>query len=490
MADNKNDSELEKKSNVDFCPYSKIHTLSFYVLGTEENAKDSNVVVTNKELFKADLPIPEGVYDAHMGTTDFMWLCETCGNTKTKCPGHPGSIELNYPVKNPLFREFILKWLKVICFQCGLLLSDKIIKAAKTKLLTEYVKISRTITTCPHCQAQHPLVSKDKFEQAIFYAEYPGAKIKTKYEIFNHEIKEILERISDETVMFLGKPLRSHPKKFILDTIRVAPNTIRPDIRRVGGNRSNNSDITALTKNIIEINELLPSEIPEKEKITKELREMYFNLDMAYYEMIKGSSGSNNQVRMITNTNKTPNSIANRIPKKEGRIRRNLMGKRVRYMIRSVITGDNLLKVDELGLPISIAKSIQIPETVRPYNRDRLNTYYMNRNKTYPGCSGVFKIGTKKMHIIDYLDESYQLQDGDIVMRDMITGDVIGFNRQPSLLFSSMSSHKVIVLEKGETLRMNVSACNFYNADFDGTKLHCRCGQVTGCKSPCWRRHL
>jgi DNA-directed RNA polymerase II subunit RPB1 len=147
-----------------------------------------------------------------------------------------------------------------------------------------------------------------------------------------------------------------------------------------------------------------------------------------------------------------------------------------------------MLKVDELGLPISIAKSIQIPETVRAYNRDHLNTYYMNKNKTYPGCSGIIKIGTKKMYHIDYLDEGYQLQDGDVIMRDMITGDVIGFNRQPSLLFSSMSSHKVIVLEKGETLRMNVSSCNLYNADFDGKS--CRCGCVSDCKSSCGWQHL
>ena len=131
-----------------------------------------------------------------------------------------------------------------------------------------------------------------------------------------------------------------------------------------------------------------------------------------------------------------------------------------------------MLKVDEVGLPISIAKSIQIPETIRPYNRDRINTYYMNKRKAYPGCSGIIKIGTNKMHKIEYLDEEYQLQDGDIVMRDMITGDVMGFNRQPSLLFSAMSAVKVIVLDKGETLRMNVSSCNLYNADFDGDQMN------------------
>jgi DNA-directed RNA polymerase II subunit RPB1 len=459
---------------IDFTYYNKIQSLSFYVLGDEENIKDSNVMVSNKELFKSDLPVAGGVYDAHMGTTDHMWLCETCGNNKTLCPGHSGSIGLNYPVKSPLFREYILKWLKVICFRCGSLLSDKTLKVSKAKLLTEYVKISRNINICHKvgCQAPHPNVVKDKYEQAVFYAEYSDGKFSKKEELFNHEIKQILERISDETLKFLGKPVRSHPKHFILNTVRVAPNTIRPDIRRVGGARSNSSDITALTKNIIEINELLPSEIPDREKIDKDLHEMYFNLDMAYYEMIKGSTGSGNQVRMITNTNKTPNSIANRIPKKEGRIRRNLMGKRVRYMMRSVITGDSMLKVDEVGVPISIAKSIQTPETVHSYNRERLNTYYMNKNKTYPGCAGIIKVGSNKMHKIDYMDEAYQLQDGDVIMRDMITGDVIGFNRQPSLLFSSMSSVKVIVLPAGETLRMNVSSCNLYNADFDGDQMN------------------
>lgn len=467
--------KTNRKYHPDFSYDSSVHTLSFYVLGQEENITDSKIAITSKELFKADLPIAGGIYDAHMGTTDHMWLCETCGNNKTKCPGHFGSIELKYPVKSPLYRDYILKWLKIICFKCGSILSDRTIKAPKARLLTEYVKISRSISKCPTCEEPHPLVNKDKFEQATFYAEYSEGGISRKDELYNHEIRDILNRITDDTVNFLGKPLRSHPKKFILETIRVAPNTIRPDIRHIRGNRSNNDDITSLTKNIVEINELLPDEIPTKEKIDKDLREMYFNLDMSYYELVKGSSGSNNQVRMMTNTNKSPTSIANRIPKKVGRIRKNLMGKRVRHMMRSVITGDAMIKVNELGLPISIAKSIQIPETMRPYNRDRLNTYYMNRNKVYPGCSGIIKKGSKRLYKIDYLDEKYQLQDGDIIMRDMITGDVLGFNRQPSLSFSSMSSHSVVVLKEGETLRMNVSACNLYNADFDGDEMNGLC---------------
>lgn len=455
-------------SSENFTYISKLNNLKFYVIGNDETKIDSNVIVTNKELFKNDIPIANGVYDSHMGTTDHSWLCSTCGNNKTLCPGHPGNIILNYPVKNPIFRDYILKWLKIICFSCGDLVTNKILNVSKSKLLSEYVKISRTVTKCQKCQKDKPMVSKDKFEQSTFYIEYSDKRC----ELFNHEIKYILNKISNEVVKKVGKPIMSHPKKFILDVIKVSPNTIRPDIKKIGGSRTNNSDITALTKNIIEINDLLPNNIPEKNKISKDLREMYFNLDMTYYEMIKGSSGTNNQVRIITNTNKTPNSIAHRIPKKDGRIRRNLMGKRVRYMMRSVITGDNMLKIDEIGVPLSIARSIQLFETVQNYNIDRLTLYFLNKNIRYPGCSGVIKQSNKKMYKIEFIDESYELQIGDIILRDMISGDVIGFNRQPSLLFSSISSHNVVVLSKGNTLCMNVSACNFYNADFDGDQMN------------------
>ena len=147
------------------------------------------------------------------------------------------------------------------------------------------------------------------------------------------------------------------------------------------------------------------------------------------------------------------------------RIRKNLMGKRVVFMARSVITGDNSIRLNEVGIPISVARSISIPETVRPYNRNRLTTYYINKRNIYPGCTRIVKISNGRSYNIDHLDETYQLQDGDIIMRDVITGDVVGFNRQPSLLWSSISCHKIVVLEDSLTFRLNVATCNLYNAD-------------------------
>jgi DNA-directed RNA polymerase II subunit RPB1 len=324
-------------SKIDHSYYSEIKKLDFYVLGSEENYIDSAVTVTNKELFKGEIPVNNGCYDPNMGTTSYSFDCGTCLLPKSKCSGHPGSIDLLYPVKSPLFRDSILKWLKVICFKCGRLLINKDVNVARNRLLIEYVKLAKAVDICPYedCGEPHPTVAKDKFEPAKFFVEYK-VKYGKREELFNHQIRDILGRISNESVLKMQKPIKSHPKNFMLDIIRVAPNTIRPDIRRVGGSRSNNNDITALTKNIVEINEQLPLEIPEIAEISKEQREMYFNLDLTYYEMIKGTSATNNQVRMMTTTNKAPSSIASRIPKKSGRVRKNLMGKRTRMMVRSV----------------------------------------------------------------------------------------------------------------------------------------------------------
>lgn len=440
--------------------YSKIHDVAFYVLGNEENLIESNVNITNKEVMKNDKPMPEGIYDPHMGTTDHTWNCQTCGNRKTVCPGHFGSIDLKYPVKSPMFRDELLKWLKITCYHCGEIVVPLKPKIKVMKRLSELVKTVRTVKVCPYCEKPHFQVVKDKKKPAIFYrVQEEGKAILKKEEFFNHEIEKVVQRIKDSTVIHMGKPLRSHPSKFILRTIRAPPNTIRPDIRRIGGARSSNSDTTSLMKMIVEINENLPDEIPSRDQMKPEFKDMCFNLDMHYFAMIKG--GSAGDIKLVTNTNKPAVAIAEHFPKKTGRIRRNLMGKRVEYMIRSVITGDPLLKINEVGIPMIHARDLEIPETVTDRNRDRLTTYFMNKTDRYPGCKRIIKKADSKPYRIELLNPNYQLQLGDIVYRDMVTGDCVCFNRQPSLLFSNIAGMRVVVMEEGDTLRINPSVCNF-----------------------------
>lgn len=439
--------------------YSRIYDLSFYVLGTEENLIESNVNVTNKEVMKGELPMPEGIYDAHLGTTSNEWNCATCGNRKTICPGHFGSMDIKYPVKSPMFRDELLKWLKVTCYYCGEIIAPCKAKIKPAKRLSELVKTVRMIKSCMRCGQPHMQVVKDKKKPAVFYRiQEEGKVIVKKEEFFNHDIERVVQKISDNTVIYMGKPKRSHPNKFILRTIKIPPNTIRPDIRRIGGARSSNSDTTSLLKTIVEINNALPDEIPPDEQIGQDLKDMYFNLDMTYFAMVKGGGGGD--VKLVTNTNKPPVAIAEHFPKKSGRIRRNLMGKRVEYMIRSVITGDSRLKIFEVGIPLIHARNLEIPETVSAKNIDRLSVYFMNKADRYPGCKRIIKKSDGHPYRIDKINANYQLQLGDIVLRDMIDGDYICFNRQPSLLFSNIAGMRVVVMSTGETLRINPSICN------------------------------
>ena len=114
------------------------------------------------------------------------------------------------------------------------------------------------------------------------------------------------------------------------------------------------------------------------------------------------------------------------------------------------------------------ARDLEIPEVVTERNRARLMQYFINGEKQYPGCKHIIKKSDGGNYRIDILGKDYQLQVGDIIMRDMITGDYLCFNRQPSLLFSSIAGMRVVVMESGDTLRINPASCRLFNADFDG----------------------
>jgi DNA-directed RNA polymerase beta' subunit len=498
---------------------SRISTVTFSVDGADQIKESSQVRVQNKDLFKSGLPVTDGIYDPHMGTTDHTWKCQTCHNGKELCPGHYGSIELSYPIQSPLFRVDIIKWLRCICFKCGEPVLGKFhIPGSKSKYLTEYAKLTKGNSSkaikCQSCLIPnhidltnygdsnnskskldksnklnklnasngigngigskalcgeiHPLVTRDKnYPSQIIIEYYEDKLISKSLQLHNHQIEAIFAKVTPETLEYFGKSSDAHPSKFLLRTIRVPPNTIRPDLKRiVRGGRSNNNELTTLLKSIIEFSSKLDGVINDtninNNKATIDL------LEMCYYEFIKGSSATSNKTH-ITSASKAPlNSIASRIPKKEGRVRSNLMGKRASKMLRSVITGDSNLAVDEVIIPVSIAREMQIPETVQSYNYERMLIYFNNK-RNYPGCTKIIKRSNGAEY---WVNSNVQLEIGDILYRDYITGDILPINRQPSLTFSSISSHKVIVVDSGDTIRINVSACSYYNADFDGDQMN------------------
>ena len=459
-------------------PYSDLNSIGLYVMGDEENQKDSHVNVVSQDLFRNNLPHPGGIYDAHMGTTDIAWPCATCFHKKKFCPGHSGVINLNYHVLSPLFLKDISKWLKVICFNCGkLLIFPERLSVSPKNILGEYVKIMRAKdknVECVHCQAIHPHVVKDRNDNVNLITEWydkETKRLEKSITLYPHKIAAIFDKITNETVVELGKPPLCHPRKLVISSLRAPPNTIRPDMKKIGGGRSKNNDVTVLLQAVIKINESIPSVIPKS--IDENLANQINLLNLAVFELIKGSSASSSKRSISTAGKRQLVAISKRLPRKPGRIRRNLMGRRVNYMARSFITCDPFRKLDEVGVPLSIAENIYIPDKVQEYNRRELEIYFMNGVDRYPGCKQVLKASTGKTHWVGRINkETFQLEIGDIIYRNLVTGDIADFNRQPSLLISNISAMKVVVMPDMNTITMNVLSCVLFNADFDGDAMN------------------
>lgn len=440
---------------------SRIVAVNFSHVGESDIKKESSVNIVTYDLFRNNLPYPNGVYDAHLGTTDHAYKCQTCYQDKRSCPGHSGDYDLRYPVVSPAGAPESRKWAKLICHRCGeCVVPDDIISRFPTgRRLDEAAKLARqNIRECPHCRAKHPAIRKDPDEDMLLHADFSDGKTVThSVEILPHQLDKIFSRISNRTVQKLGKPLVSHPSNFITMCVRVPPTSIRPDVKKIGGGRSTNDYLTTMIQTIIKANSLMPMIIPDA--IDEKFKTAIFTLQNAYCDLIKGTADANS------------NSITQRLKGKQGRFRRNQLGKRVRNMCRSTIVGDVTLPPDRVGIPLVFARTIQREETVQKFNIARLQQRVNNGLKIYPGATKI------KRGEIEYGIESMQdlrLQIGDIVHRDYVDGDVFDYNRQPSLTISNISGMKARVYRdpRVRVEGMNVLICPLFNADFDGDQMN------------------
>ena len=165
-------------------------------------------------------------------------------------------------------------------------------------------------------------------------------------------------------------------------------------------------------------------------------------------------------------------AIADRLKSKEGRVRGNLMGKRVDKSARSVITPDPRLKLNQLGVPIEICKNLTYAEKVNKYNKAKLLKLVRNGYYKYPGAKSIKRKTDNKIISLSVVDtQQMDIFEGDIINRHLIKGDIVLFNRQPSLHKMSMMQHEVVPLPY-KTFRLNVSVTTPYNADFDGDEMN------------------
>lgn len=146
------------------------------------------------------------------------------------------------------------------------------------------------------------------------------------------------------------------------------------------------------------------------------------------------------QPQSLQKSGRPVKSIRARLKGKEGRLRGNLMGKRVDFSARTVITGDPNIDLDQVGVPYSIARNLTYPERVTPYNITYLQELVRNGPNEYPGARYVIRDTGDRIDLRYNKRTDTFLQYGWIVERHLKDGDYVLFNRQPSLHKMSMST--------------------------------------------------
>ena len=156
-----------------------------------------------------------------------------------------------------------------------------------------------------------------------------------------------------------------------------------------------------------------------------------------------------------------------------------MMGKRVNFTARSVISPDPYLDTNEVGVPLYFAKRLTFPEGVNEYNIEELRKMVINGPHVWPGANSIECEGLKisldtrsQQERVALANQLSQNMKNKVVLRHLKNGDPLMFNRQPTLHKPNLMSHLARVLQKENTIRMHYANCSSYNADFDGDEMN------------------
>ncbi len=457
--------------------HKKIDRISFNLFSPKQIVDLAAAKVVTPELYDREgYPVDGGLMDIRLGVIDPGLRCKTCGGKLKECPGHFGYIELARPVIHVKFVRQIFDLLSSTCKYCGRVLMqedlaqryEQSLRAveeeesleSRRRKMREVISRSRSKDKCPHCDKKQ---EKIKLEKPYNFYE-------NNARLSPIEIRARLEKIPQEDLAIFG--LRApgiRPEWTILTCLEIPPVTMRPSITLESGERSED-DLTHKLGDIVRINQRLFENINAgaPEVIIEDL------WDLLQYHI---TTFLDNEVSQLPPARHRGGQIlktlSERIKSKEGRIRHNLAGKRTDFSARTVISPDPLIGLNEVGLPLSMAMNLTIPERVTEWNLEHLRKFVENGPKKYPGANYIIKPDGRRKTITDETREEIlgEYVVGYIVERHLVDGDVAIFNRQPSLHRMSMMCHLVRVLP-GRTFRLNPAVCNPYNADFDGDEMN------------------
>ncbi|CAM1509237.1 Fc.00g029760.m01.CDS01 [Cosmosporella sp. VM-42] len=284
-------------------------------------------------------------------------------------------------------------------------------------------------------------------------------------------------------------PTRSSPKvtpdMFFITTILVPPNRYRPEAR-TGESQISEAQQNSLYKQILrgcgriaQIHTALAEEradVNQMHQAWTELQEAINALIDKNKNPVQGAAAARNE-----------DGIKQKLEKKEGLFRKNMMGKRVNYAARSVISPDPNIETNEIGVPPVFAKKLTYPEPVTSHNFRDMQQAVINGVDKWPGAFAIENengqiVNLRNKSVDDRISLANQLlaptnsnaarMRNKKVYRHLTNGDVVLMNRQPTLHKPSIMGHRVRVLPGEKTIRMHYANCNTYNADFDGDEMN------------------
>lgn len=486
--------------------------VQFGIMGPEEIRRRSVVEVTKREGYNSgDNPVIGGLFDPRMGVLDSKSRCKTDQLDKRDSPGYFGHIELGMPVFYVQFIRFVQMVLGMICWRCSAVLlnpddsSDQsCIKKIRqmfgyARFMKAHALIKHKFTRqnpepCHRCNTKQPKYVKEDLQIVAQWSlskegkkEDDSTVNRTNRVLMTPEyVTMLFKRLTDEEIELLGfHREHSRPEWMICSVLPVPPPTMRPSVHSDGSQRQED-DLTMKLSDILKCNDMLKTKLgaatdpSNPEQYSKTIESLRFVLQYHVATLIDNECG----ISQATQRSGRPlKCIKARLKSKDGRVRGNLMGKRVDFSSRSVITPDPILKCDQLGVPLDICRNLTIPERVDPFNIGKLRRYIRN-GPTWPGAKKIKRQGGQE-RFLKYINATQRqeiaesLCIGDVVHRHLQEDDHVLFNRQPSLHKMSMMCHRVMPIRRGKTFRLNVDVTNPYNADFDGDEMNMHVPQST-----------
>ncbi len=459
-----------------------LKNIRFSLFNPDEIDKYAVCQISHTDLYDNDNnPKFHGLFDTRMGVIDPNLICSTCDMDINYCTGHPGKIILNKKVYLPQFLTIVLKVLQSVCFQCSsLLVEDSSVYNTKKKNNIKFRIIheqTKDVQCCYECGCVQPKFSKNNLH--IFIGKKNDNNITEKMILNTEECFRILSNITDDDCKICGfDPDYSRPEWMIIDVLHVVPPCVRPSVVHDSNMRSED-DLTQKYLEIIKSNNTLKEKLEtiedlKKNKTTKiqefldetkkiETAEQKFKDLLEKHERVVDDAHLALQIQVTTLVNnKLPGvpeiqnrshlplkCLTQRIVSKGGRIRGNLMGKRVDFSARSVITPDPKIDIDQVGVPISIAMTLTFPETVNEFTMEKCKKWIKNGPDIFPGAVFIIKkngirlslsiiqrklkefsekeeqLTGRELKIKENFENKLTLEFGDVVERHMMDEDVV-----------------------------------------------------------------